>query len=512
MKQSVRGVLFFSLFLLCLFSFGRGRAVIAAQPADSRLLRVAVYQCYPVIYEENSRATGFQLEMLKEIAGREGWKLEFLFPGSLKNVLQSLEMGTVDIAMGLVPTEERRNRFLFTSEQNALVQGRIFVARHRYDIRILNDLQGKKIGFISRGALGTTVPEVLRQFGIAAEFTGTHSYDELALAIRTGTVDAGLFYSDQGRYLARTYAMEATNIVFKPQEMQYAVVRGGGNESIVAAIDRYLRKWKPAPGSPYKKLEQEFLLVSTAPSPAERKREMMIAGSVCVLFILFGLMLGSIMADGIETRKQRPMSTGYLGRLLVFATMLAVSFWFLDAIVSWLFFNTEPHRTLLQLTLTDIPRANLYVRLVFALVCGFFAMFQARALRKYEAAFNLMYINMGRFEQLVNNAGVMMFRMSLPDGNYEFVNKAAFDISGYSPEEFYRRPNLMMEIAAPDWEVYCAREWQKIVAGKDFSETLQFEIRSKPGRLKKITQRNTLYFDKEGTPVALEGVVADVGS
>jgi ABC-type amino acid transport substrate-binding protein len=84
-------------------AYGANQAVEPGKPA----LRVGVFQYFPIVFEKNGVPTGFHLELLKEVAQEEGWTLEFQFVGSFKNVLNGLQSKTLDLGMGVVPTEAR---------------------------------------------------------------------------------------------------------------------------------------------------------------------------------------------------------------------------------------------------------------------------------------------------------------------------------------------------------------------------------------------------------------------
>ena len=47
---------------------------------------------------------------------------------------------------------------------------------------------------------------------------------------------------------------------------------------------------------------------------------------------------------------------------------------------------------------------------------------------------------------LIENSTDMLYRMSLPEGRYEYVNSASAELFGYSPEYFYQSPLLIRKI------------------------------------------------------------------
>ena len=46
--------------------------------------------------------------------------------------------------------------------------------------------------------------------------------------------------------------------------------------------------------------------------------------------------------------------------------------------------------------------------------------------------------NQLKYQLIANNAPDMIYRMSLPDGKYEFISPSAETIFGYAPQEWYK--------------------------------------------------------------------------
>ena len=125
-----------------------------------------------------------------------------------------------------------------------------------------------------------------------------------------------------------------------------------------------------------------------------------------------------------------------------------------------------------------------------------------KAIKKAEESEN-------RFRFLAENAQDMIYRMSIPDADYEYVSPASLEIFGYTPEEFYNTPLLIKQVIHPDWEEYFSNEWQKLLDGKN-PPSYEYQIIHKSGELKFLNQRNTLIRDEEGKPIAIEATVTDV--
>lgn len=117
----------------------------------------------------------------------------------------------------------------------------------------------------------------------------------------------------------------------------------------------------------------------------------------------------------------------------------------------------------------------------------------------------------GLLKRIADNTPDMLYRMSLPDGNYEYVSSGSVHIFGDSPETLYATPRLVAERIHPDWNGYFENEWAKLLAG-DMPPVYEYQIITKDGETKWVSQRNVLITDDDGKPVAIEGVVTDITS
>ncbi len=114
-----------------------------------------------------------------------------------------------------------------------------------------------------------------------------------------------------------------------------------------------------------------------------------------------------------------------------------------------------------------------------------------------------------RYFRLTENARDMIYRMQLPQGNYEYVNNASIELTGYSPEDFYKNRELISEIIHPDWKHYFEVQWEKLLGGEADSY-YEFQIIHKSGEVKWLNQRNVIVYGPDGEPAAVEGIATDV--
>jgi PAS domain S-box-containing protein len=114
-----------------------------------------------------------------------------------------------------------------------------------------------------------------------------------------------------------------------------------------------------------------------------------------------------------------------------------------------------------------------------------------------------------RYRRLTENAKDMIYRMSLPDGIYEYVSPASIDLTGYTPEEFYESPMIIQKHIYPDWVEYLQEQWANLVDGK-VAPFYEYKVIHKSGDERWVNQRNVLILDNNGQPQAIEGIATDI--
>ncbi len=114
-----------------------------------------------------------------------------------------------------------------------------------------------------------------------------------------------------------------------------------------------------------------------------------------------------------------------------------------------------------------------------------------------------------KFQGLLERLREAAYRMSLPDGTYEYFNPAAKAVFGYSTEEFLREPLLIRRIMHPDFADYFEDVWADLLRGK-VPPTYEYKVIDPDGNERWIIQSNNGIFDETGRIVAIEGVCSDI--
>ncbi len=117
--------------------------------------------------------------------------------------------------------------------------------------------------------------------------------------------------------------------------------------------------------------------------------------------------------------------------------------------------------------------------------------------------------NEEKYRRLTDNATDMIYRMSLPDGEYEYVSPASKKIFGLAPEIWYSNPILIQDIIHPDFHGYFKEKWARLLKGK-IDASYEYKVIYKGKGAKWIHQRNVGIRNAKEELIAIEGIVTDV--
>ncbi|HOX48340.1 MAG TPA: transporter substrate-binding domain-containing protein [Spirochaetales bacterium] len=221
-------------------------AASAAAPAGERIL-VGYYDARPSCWRgEDGEAKGIFVDILKEVAVREGWSLEFSYQG-WDGLLEALKSGSVDLVPAIARSEPRSSYAAFTEETIFLDWGAVFVGRSG-KIRSILDLGGRRVGALEND-IWFSGPGALRDlcasFLVEPDYVFFPDYSSLFRALGSGAIDAAAGSNSLGVYWESMEPIAATPIVYLPLELRVAgPARGSRGSRLVGAVDRRVRELK----------------------------------------------------------------------------------------------------------------------------------------------------------------------------------------------------------------------------------------------------------------------------
>jgi diguanylate cyclase (GGDEF)-like protein len=233
-------------------------------------VKVGVYRNLPMVTcDDRGSVGGLQMELLQEIARREGWQLRFV-PGSFVECYERLKRHEIDMMPAIAYTPERA-RFVDFNEETVVVNWGQVVVPHGSRIQSILDLHGKRVAAV-RESVYYTGPAGLRtlaaQFGISPQFVEVAEYPDVLRMVAEQKVDAGIVHrfsigADENRLDVRP-----SPVVVSPVEVRYAFAKGD-NGALSRAVDHHLHPMKEDPSSLYHRLLIRWVGDAT-PSPLPR--------------------------------------------------------------------------------------------------------------------------------------------------------------------------------------------------------------------------------------------------
>ena len=232
-------------------------ALSAAAVAAERTVRVGVFDNPPIVLRQNDGTyAGFAVSLLSRVAKVEGWTLVF-DDSPWATLLKKLSDGDIDILVGIGYDAERAQTYDFTTQSIIGNWGVVYV-RPGSGIAKIEHLAGKRIAMASGSIHTHAIERLLARRNIPFEPVATKNNVETFSRLAEGDADAGVVNRLFGGEWGRPFNLRATEIVFNPVNVHYAVPRGK-NEDLIQAVDRHLNAWKENPESIYFALLREWI-------------------------------------------------------------------------------------------------------------------------------------------------------------------------------------------------------------------------------------------------------------
>lgn len=206
-----------------------------AGPATSAIRIGTLSDSRPNAYCENGRFTGFDNELLRAAAAKEGLTLEFTAT-DFSSLLGEVADGRFDIGSAAISqTDDRRKIVDFSTAYNYQALGVLAPAG-----TVISDeksLAGKRIGVV-----GTTMSDTwLVANQPAAQVVRFPNDAAVIRALRAEHLDGALFdQANAGHYAAEDPALAVTTIFDAKVPQGYAVAKGNG--ALLTKLNRGLRQ------------------------------------------------------------------------------------------------------------------------------------------------------------------------------------------------------------------------------------------------------------------------------
>ncbi|MBF0098609.1 MAG: EAL domain-containing protein [Magnetococcales bacterium] len=214
-----------------------------------QVLSVGVYDNQPGVFidAKSGQTKGFYIDILEEVAKKEGWKLNYQFD-SWANQLKRLEKAEIDLLVAIAFTQERAKLYDFTSEMALSNWGQAYV--HDSKLQSVLDLSDKQIAGVANDIYSTSFSQLLKGLNIAHHWQDLSGYQQVMQQVANGKADAGIVPRTAGIVLEKQYNIIRSPIICCPMEVRYAAPKGK-HPDILNRLDHHLKEMKADKASFY---------------------------------------------------------------------------------------------------------------------------------------------------------------------------------------------------------------------------------------------------------------------
>lgn len=217
--------------------------------SESRTVKVGISPNEPKMFiDSEGKAAGIFIDILEDIAAKEGWKLEY-YEGSFDAIFYRTVNGDIDLMPDVAITPEREKVLDFHKEPVLSSWSEIY-ARKGMEINSVLDLNNHSIAVLEKSVQQRTIESWIKGFDLTTKLVKVHSFDAAFQTVAEGKADCAVSNYLFGRRHFKQYGLENTGIVFEPSTLFFATAKGR-NSDLLAAIDKHLKTMKHLPKSTY---------------------------------------------------------------------------------------------------------------------------------------------------------------------------------------------------------------------------------------------------------------------
>ena len=217
--------------------------------ANPRVVKVGVFPNAPAVFMgEDGIARGFYPDMLREVAAKEGWDLQFV-PGTWQEGLDRIRSGEISLLSMVARTPEREAYLDYGAESSFTVWSLLY-ARPKSGIESVLDVQNRHVGLMKGDVNGDHFRNLCAGFNLPVVYETFGSFEDVFRAVESGHLDAGVVTNTFGYSQESRFRVERTSVVFSPFNVYFAVGRGR-DPDLLKALDAYLREGRQDQASGY---------------------------------------------------------------------------------------------------------------------------------------------------------------------------------------------------------------------------------------------------------------------
>lgn len=228
----------------------------------AQALRVGYEQNHPIASSsETGKAQGIMIDMIEEVARREGWTIQY-FPCTWSKCLENLQNAEIDLLVGIAHTPERAEVYSY-NYHTVISNWGLLYSRTNQKIESYADLSGKRIAVVKNDVYCNNLIKMLSQFNISCDLVYADSFKDIFDMIDRGEVDAGVANRFFSLLHEKSFKVKATPVIFSPISVQVAAPKGK-SQDVLAAFDLHLEEMKKDRNSVYHQSLKRWLEIEGA--------------------------------------------------------------------------------------------------------------------------------------------------------------------------------------------------------------------------------------------------------
>ena len=237
------------------------RLLRSPAPAQTAL-RVGVFHTQLRVYRSDQlQYQGIAIDLLRDIAGSEDWRLEYVF-GPWKTLLAKLDRGDIDLLTAIAYTPERAKHYAFNQQTVINNWGTVYRS-NRDQTTSLADLQSVRVALMSASIHSKAFRHIMDEFQFEFQAVETDSYVEAMRQVQLNLADVVVSNRLISLLHAGEFDLIETGIIFNPVEVRFAAPQGDPLQ-VLAVIDHYLAMQKQDPDSVYNESLKHHLRAQSA--------------------------------------------------------------------------------------------------------------------------------------------------------------------------------------------------------------------------------------------------------
>ena len=218
-------------------------------PASNKTIKVGIYENKPKVFIDSAgEPQGFFVDILNDIASKEGWQLDYKASTWEEN-LEKLEKAEIDLLLDIAESQGRDKLFDFNKEI-IFSNWAIVYVQEDSKIQSILDLKGKKFAAMKGDISYEDFSRNLENLGIYATFEEVDKFSDVFELLAQEKVDAGIISRLYGLQHEDNYKVKRSTIICCPRNLYFAVPKNK-NQDLIEKIDRHLYQLKRQDQSVY---------------------------------------------------------------------------------------------------------------------------------------------------------------------------------------------------------------------------------------------------------------------